>query len=142
MFSGMGGSKFRIGRVKKYTDQQKRKPKTLMVSIPRAAVSLQLSPSLSLMCSSPLLSDGLQHSGHTCIDNQLTVSLPISIYVNGRVTSVNMLSHRLSMLQLPPQWVVASNSPLTLCTIGLQERCMGGRVQDNTTQKPLPLGIN
>ena len=51
----------------------------------------------------------------------LNVSLPISIYVNGCVTSINMLSHRLAMLKLPPQWVVASNTLLTLCTIGLQD---------------------
>ena len=34
---GGGESKFRIGRIKKYTDQQKRKPKTLMVSIQPAS---------------------------------------------------------------------------------------------------------
>ena len=97
------------------------------VSFPRDAVSVQVSPGLSLLCCTPLLSNALKHSHQ--IDNpvselnvSLNVSLPISICVNVCVTSINMLSHQLAMLKLPPQWVVASNTPLTLCTIGLQDK--------------------
>ena len=51
----MGGSKFRLGRVRKYTDQQKRKPVTLIVSIPRSLVTVQTSTGLYMSpCVGPL----------------------------------------------------------------------------------------
>lgn len=115
----MSRRKLRLGRRKKSLETQK--PKVLTVSIPRAAVSVQLYP--SVFCS-PSLPNAPQHSGP--FDQpvtQLTVSLPISLYMNGLVTSVNFLSHRLSILKLPPQWVIASMTPLCLCKVGLQEVC-------------------
>ena len=36
---------------------------------------------------------------------------------------MNSHSHRLSILKLPPQWVIASMTPLCLCKVGLQEVC-------------------
>ena len=73
LLADMSRRKLRLGRRKKSLERQK--PKVLTVSIPRAAVSVQLHP--GLFCS-PSLSNALQHSGH--IDqpvSQLTVSLPI-----------------------------------------------------------------
>ena len=119
LLADMSRRKLRLGRRKKRLERPK--PKVLTVSIPRAAVSVQLHP--GLFCS-PSLSNALQHSGHIVQPvSQLTVSLPISLHMNGLVTSMNLLSHRLSILKLPPQWVIASMTPLCLCKVGLQEIC-------------------
>ena len=106
LFADMGGKKFKLGRIMKNAERQK--PTALTVSILRDAVSVQLSPGLSLSCCTPFLSKALQPSDQ--IDNpvselnvSLNVYLPISVYVNGCVTSINMLSHVLAILKLPPQ---------------------------------------
>ena len=46
--------------------------------------------------------------------SDLTVSLPVSSFLKGSVASITLLAHRLSMISLPPQWVVACDAPLTL----------------------------
>ena len=74
----MGGLKFRLGRVRKYTDQQKRKPVTLMVSIPRSLVSVQASTGLYL---SPCpIRDTLSDCSDTppSESSPLTVSFPLA----------------------------------------------------------------
>ena len=74
----MGGLKFRLGRVRKYTDQQKRKPVTLMVSIPRSLVSVEASTGLYL---SPCpIRDTLSDCSDTppSESSPLTVSFPLA----------------------------------------------------------------
>ena len=113
----MGGSKFRLGRVRKYTDQQKRKPVTLMVSIPRSLVSVQASTGLYL---SPC---PIRDTYSDCSDtppsesSPLTVSFPLAQFMKCSVPSLTSLSHRLSLLPLPPQWVMLCSVPLTLSKV-------------------------
>ena len=116
LLADMSRRKLRLGRRKKSMERQK--PKVLTVSITRAAVSVQLHP--GLLCS-PSLSNALQHSGH--IDQPVSSAYCVITYMNGLVTSMNLLSHRLSILKLSPQWVIASMTPLCLCKVGLQEVC-------------------
>ena len=92
----MGGSKFRLGRVRKYTDQQKRKPVTLMVSIPRSLVTVQASTGLYMSpCVGPL---SLCSEEQPADDPHLTVSLPLSTFVNSHVRSLQQLTSRVSTL--------------------------------------------
>ena len=113
----MGGSKFRLGRVRKYTDQQKRKPVTLMVSIPRSLVSVQASTGLYF---SPC---PIRDTYSDCSDtppseySPLTVSFPLAQFMKCSVPSLTSLSHRLSLLPLPPQWVMLCSVPLTLSKV-------------------------
>ena len=113
----MGGSKFRLGRVRKYTDQQKRKPVTLMVSIPRSLVSVQASTGLYL---SPC---PIRDTYSDCSDtppsesSPLTVSFPLARFMKCSVPSLTSLSHRLSLFPLPPQWVMLCSVPLTLSKV-------------------------
>ena len=51
--------------------------------------------------------------------SDLTVSLPVSSFLKGSVASVTLLAHRLSMISLPPQWVVACDAPLTLSKVSV-----------------------
>ena len=53
LFFRMGRRKIRIGRRHKYTDQKKRKPLSLVVSIPRCDLAMQVSTGLSLVQCSP-----------------------------------------------------------------------------------------
>ena len=114
----MGGSKFRHGRVRKYTDQQKRKPVTLMVSIPRSLVSVQASTGLYMspgVC--PQLSLSLCSEEQPADDPNLTVSLPLSTFVNSHVRSLQQLTSRVSTLTVSLPWVITSHLPLILCRI-------------------------
>ena len=52
-FLRMGRRKIRIGKRHKYTDQTKRKPLSLMVSIPHCNLAMQVSTGLSLVQCSP-----------------------------------------------------------------------------------------
>ena len=112
LLADMSRRELRLGRRKKSLERQK--PKVLTVSIPHAAVSVQQHP--GLFCS-PSLSNALQHSVH--IDqpvSQLTVyEWPSDIY--------DFALTPLSILKLPPQWVIPSMTPLCLCKVGLQEVC-------------------
>ncbi|KAL5491299.1 hypothetical protein EMCRGX_G016561 [Ephydatia muelleri] len=114
----MGGSKFRLGRVRKYTDQQKRKPVTLMVSIPRSLVSVQASTGLYMspgVC--PQLSLSLCSEEQPADDPNLTVSLPLSTFVNSHVRSLQQLTSRVSTLTVSLPWVITSHLQLILCRI-------------------------
>ena len=51
--------------------------------------------------------------------SDLTVSLPVSSFLKGSVASVTLLAHRLSMISLPLQWVVACDAPLTLSKVSV-----------------------
>ena len=50
-------------------------------------------------------------------DPHLTVSLPLSAYVNGPVRSLELLTSRMSMLSVSLPWVITSHLPLILCKI-------------------------
>ena len=67
LFADMGGRKFKLGRIQKNAERQN--PTALTVSIPRDAVSVQVSPGLSLSCCTPFLSNALQHSDQIDIDS-------------------------------------------------------------------------
>ena len=114
----MGGSKFQLGRVRKYADQQKRKPVTLMVSIPRSHVSVQASTGLYMSpCVCPQLSLSLCSEEQPADDPHLTVSLPLSTFVNSHVRSLQQLTSRVSTLTVSLPWVITSHLPLILCRI-------------------------
>ena len=112
----MGGSKFRLGRVRKYTDQQKRKPVTLI--IPRSLVSVQASTGHYMspgVC--PQLSLSLCSQEQPADDPHLTVLLPLSTFVNSHVRSLQQLTSRVSTLTVSLPWVITSHLPLILCRI-------------------------
>ena len=107
----------RIGRRKKYTDQKKRQPLSLMVSIPRCNLAVQVSTALAVQCSPSSMSSQLHCDSDAVFD--LTVSLPVSSFFNGSLASVSALAHRLSIIFLPPQWVISCDSPLTLSKVSV-----------------------
>ena len=93
----MGRRKFRLSthrkneerrRQKKEVDSHMDKELSLVVSIPRYLVTVQVPA--------------------------LTVSLPLSLYRDGLVTSVISLQIRLKSLSLPESWILASSHPLVL----------------------------
>ena len=100
----------------KYTDQKKRKPLSLMVSIPCCNLAVQVSI-LVLVWYNVLPNQRAPNVTVTVSD--LTVSLPVSSFLKGSVASVTLLAHRLSMISLPPQWVVACDAPLTLSKVSV-----------------------
>ena len=81
---------------------------------PGCAVSTGLS---LVQCSPQPRSSQLHCDSDTVSD--LTVSLPVSSFLKGSVASVTLLAHRLSMISLPPQWVVACDAPLTLSKVSV-----------------------
>ena len=95
----------------------KEKAVTLMVSIPRSLVSVQASTGLYL---SPC---PIRDTYSDCSDtppsesSPLTVSIPLAQFMKCSVPSLTSLSHRLSLLPLPPQWVMLCSVPLTLSKV-------------------------
>ena len=99
-------------------DQQKRKPVTLMVSIPRSLVSVQASTGLYMSPGVfPQLSLSLCSEEQPADDPHLTVSLPLSTFVNSHVRSLQQLTSRVSTLTVSLPWVITSHLPLILCRI-------------------------
>lgn len=101
MPTGMGGRKFRLGRHRKNEELKRRErkekelettPLVLTVSIPRQSLVV---PSL-------------------------TVSLPLTSYLDSHVTALVDLHSRLSQHRLPSSWTLTSRSPLTLCKLRVQ----------------------
>ena len=66
--------------------------------------------------------------------SDLTVSLPVSSFLKGSVASVTLLAHRLSMISLPPQWVVACDAPLTLSKVSV--------IDDGHPSVPVDLSVS
>ena len=56
------------------------------------------------------------------------LSLPLSLYLNGHVGTVDSLHSRLLSQSLPDSWVVSSKSPLTLAKIRVQCQSPSARV--------------
>ena len=107
----MGGRKFHLGRPIKNAEIKKRNASTLVVSIPRSILQIHVCPQLSLsLCSE-------EQPGKPADDQHLTVSLPRSAFVNSRVTSLQQLTSRVSMLTVSFPWVITSYLPLILCRI-------------------------
>ena len=107
----MGGRKFHLGRPIKNAEIKKRNASTLVVSIPRSILQIHVCPQLSLsLCSE-------EQPGKPADDQHLTVSLPRSAFVNSRVTSLQQLTSRVSMLTVSLPWVITSYLPLILCRI-------------------------
>ena len=80
----MGGRKFKLGRAMKNAERKKRKPLNLVVSIPRNLLHIQVCPELNLsLCSEEPSVD----------DPHLTVLLPLSAFVNGRVRSLRSATY-------------------------------------------------
>ena len=48
------------------------------------------------------------------------ISIPVSAYRNGHVSSVDQLHSRLRALSLPKSWIVASTTPLVLSRVRVQ----------------------
>ena len=85
----MGGRKFKLGRAMKNTERKKRNASNLVVSIPRYYLHIQVCPELSLsLCSEEQPAD----------DPHLTVSLPLSAFVNSHVRSLQQLTSRVSTI--------------------------------------------
>ena len=112
----MGRKKFRLSthrkneeckRQKKEVDWQTDKDLSLVVSIPRWLVTVRVSA--------------------------LTVSLPLSLYWDGHVTSVNSLQTHLKSLSLPESWILASSHPLVLSKL---------HVLPEASQAPIKSTIN
>ena len=58
-----------------------------------------------------------------------TVSLPLSLYRDGHVTSVNSLHTRLISLSLPRLWILASSNPLVLAKLSVLPRASPAQIQ-------------
>ena len=90
----------------KNAERKKRKPSNLVVSIPRNLLHIQVCPELSLsLCSEEPSVD----------DSHLTVSLPLSAFVDGRVRSLQQLTSHMSTLTVSLPWVITCHIPLILC---------------------------
>ena len=89
-----------------------------MVSIPCCNLAVQVSTGLSLVQCSPQTMSSQLHCDSDAVSD-LKVSLPVSSFLKGSVTAITLLAHRLSMISLPPQWVVACDAPLTLSNVSV-----------------------
>ena len=99
----MGGRKFRLSTHRKNEERKRRAqpvPLSLIVAIP-----LQL-----------------------VVVPALIVSLPLACYTSGHVQSSDSLCARLtSSLSLPPSWIIASTTSLTLCKLRVQQNGQASR---------------
>ena len=97
------------------TSKREVKPVTLMVSIPRSLVTVQASTGLYISpCVGPL---SLCSEEQPADDPHLTVSLPLSTFVNSHVRSLQQLTSRVSTLTVSLPWVITSHLPLIMCRI-------------------------
>ena len=55
------------------------------------------------------------------------LSLPVSVYTEGNVHSLELLSSRLRSLSLPESWMIASMNPLTLCKLRVHQESSQAR---------------
>lgn len=90
----MGRRKYRLSH-RKNTEckRQWKKQLPLLVSIPQELVTL----------------------------SSFKLSLPVSVYTEGNVHSLESLSSRLRSLSLPESWMIASMNPLTLCKLRVHQ---------------------
>ena len=97
----MGGRKFRLGTHRKNEERRSRerrksKNSSLTVSLP-VFIYFNRTAEVNSQC--------------------LVVSLPVSVYLHAPAESLEVLSVRLSKLQVPPSWVVAQADPLLICQL-------------------------
>ena len=103
----MGGRKFQLSH-RKNTERKRqwKKQLPLLVSIPREPVTL----------------------------SSFKLSLPVSVYTEGNVHSLESLSSRLRSLSLPESWMIASMSPLTLCKLRVHQESSQARADVSQCQ--------
>ena len=99
------GGRHKLGCATKNAERKKRKSSNLVVSIPLNLLHIQACPERNLSLCAP------DYPKPSDDDSYLTVSLPLSAYVNGSVRSleIHVLTSRVFMLSVSLPWVITSH---------------------------------
>ena len=115
------GKKFHLARHRKYTEWSKAGALSLVVSLPRQTLAIEVSPGLSVV--SPTTCHSTSRNT-ACNSSQLLnaiVTFPLSAFTCGTLLTFEHLGARLLKITLPSPWVIASINPLTLCYMMIQD---------------------
>ena len=115
------GRKFPLDRSRKYMECSKGGDVSLVVSLPRQVLEINVSSKLSVV--SPIACPSTSRTTD-CNTSELLnaiVSFPLSAFTCGTLLTFERLGACLLKITLPSPWVIASINPLTLCSMPIKD---------------------
>ena len=115
------GRKFCLDRSRKYAECSKRGDVSLVMSLPRQTLEIQVSSGLSVVSRIACPSTSRTTDCNSSELLKAIVSFPLSAFTCGTLLTSERLGARLLKITLPSPWVIASINPLTLCSMTIQD---------------------
>ena len=116
IFKDMGRRKFRLARHRK--NEERNTVPSMLVSVPRDAVTVSVGSMTiqSIRSSTPDLhpADPAVQCQPTEDTGSMLVSFLISVFMQRKISSVDVLLSRLKMISLPSMWAIVGGSPLVV----------------------------